>query len=402
MNNIQDDIAVSMPSPASAKTAFFHLSLRDTWILVGLTFLLFLAVNGSFLWHWSRFDFGFFTMVKRTYAFNTLIFPVLLLFSGTWVLLISRVNRQDRRLSAIGIGFIVCAFFFVGLRVYATHYEPHRLVLRTVTIESPKIKQPLRVLHITDIQSDRVGDYEKRVFARIQELKPDLVIHTGDLIQPIRPATFESELPKMVELFQTLNIPLGVYSIIGDADEGLMGLTKEELGGCQLLENETAVIELMGFRLNLYGLTLDQSAQGYPAGVRQWLDKANPEDFTILIGHRPDFVLHHNEDEIDLCLAGHTHGGQVRIPFVGPLSIASDIPRDWARGYREVGNTRLNVSAGVGCEHAEELPDIRVFCPSEMTLFELLPAEKSGFIAYPVMGKSSVPLWGAGVPARTL
>jgi hypothetical protein len=77
---------------------------------------------------------------------------------------------------------------------------------------------------------------------------------------------------------------------------------------------------------------------------------------------------------VDLCLAGHTHGGQIRIPLVGPIVTLSYVPRSWARGFREVGATRLNVSAGIGCEHAAELPSMRLFCPPEMTLIELRPA----------------------------
>ena len=72
---------------------------------------------------------------------------------------------------------------------------------------------------------------------------------------------------------------------------------------------------------------------------------------------------------VDLYLAGHTHGGQIRIPFGGPIIIPSRVPRSWARGFRELGATRLNVSAGIGCEHASRLPSMRLFCPPEMTVF---------------------------------
>ena len=83
---------------------------------------------------------------------------------------------------------------------------------------------------------------------------------------------------------------------------------------------------------------------------------------------------------VDLYLAGHTHGGQIRIPFGGPIIIPSRVPRSWARGFRELGATRLNVSAGIGCEHASRLPSMRLFCPPEMTVFsaDRTAANKNG------------------------
>jgi hypothetical protein len=73
--------------------------------------------------------------------------------------------------------------------------------------------------------------------------------------------------------------------------------------------------------------------------------------------------------DIDLCLAGHTHGGQIRIPFFGPVVTLSNVPKEWAMGYRKVRNIRMNVSAGIGSEHAGDLPAIRFNCPPKMSLF---------------------------------
>jgi predicted MPP superfamily phosphohydrolase len=80
---------------------------------------------------------------------------------------------------------------------------------------------------------------------------------------------------------------------------------------------------------------------------------------------------------IDLCLAGHLHGGgQVRIPFIGAIPfiydalvhrVGSDFPRKWTAGYHEVGNTRINVGVGTGGAH------VRFNCPPTITLFTLRP-----------------------------
>jgi len=106
------------------------------------------------------------------------------------------------------------------------------------------------------------------------------------------------------------------------------------------------------------------------------LEQADGRDFRILFGHAPDYALAMTEEPIDLCLAGHTHGGQVSLPFYGPLVIDSAVPRDWARGFRRIGIPYLNVSAGAGSNRYKGLPPLRFDCPTEMTLIELVPLHR--------------------------
>ena len=91
------------------------------------------------------------------------------------------------------------------------------------------------------------------------------------------------------------------------------------------------------------------------------------------MGHSPNFALALKDTPVDLCLAGHTHGGQVRVPFFGPLTIYSKIPKEWALGFRQIGLPYLNVTAGVGSNRYGGLPPIRFNCPTELTVIELLP-----------------------------
>ena len=345
--------------------------IRFKWLPLSLAFLLFLGGNG-FFYYLAVVRPGF-EVIKLAYAFNTIVFPLVLCCVGyvgfrMWM----RSGWDGRRLSAAAAPFVLALLCF-GARIYATHIEPRMLVLREVTVESPKIDRPVRILHISDIQSDAVGAYEERAFARMRELKPDLILHTGDLLHPISPATLWTELPKIAALFETLNPPGGVWGVFGDVDWRIYKEPEKNLGGLKMLEGRETTLTLAGKRFRIFGLPLLESRKWMDCRkmVEQWLETTEPEDFTILLGHAPDFVLDIQDLPIDLCLAGHTHGGQIRIPFHGPILTLSAVPKEWARGYREVGKTRLNVSAGVGSEHAAELPAIRVNCPTEMSLIEL-------------------------------
>lgn len=213
----------------------------------------------------------------------------------------------------------------------------------------------------------------------MRSLEPDLIIHTGDLLHTESDRRHDEELVKMAELFMGLNPPLGFFSVEGDTDRHRWRSPNPPVGTMRWLANEDLVINTPAGTIAMHGMRL------FPSGgteltrwqVDGWLERVPEGAFTILIGHRPDYVLEVQDLPIDLCLAGHTHGGQIRLPLVGALWINSRVPRSWGRGFREVGSTRLNVSAGVGAEHALGLPSIRFLCPPEMTLIELRPPSNS-------------------------
>ena len=145
----------------------------------------------------------------------------------------------------------------------------------------------------------------------------------------------------------------------------------------RMLSSRSAHVQTDGGGLSIHGLNLNQSRDFNYAqrAVEMWLAESDPADFRILLGHSPNYALGVGELPIDLCLAGHTHGGQVRIPSYGPLVTDSEVPREWARGFRQIGITYLNVSAGAGSNRFEGLPPMRFNCPTEVTLIELVPIQ---------------------------
>lgn len=316
-------------------------------------------------------------VIKSLYFTLTIAFPGALLASSGVALGLA-LRRRDAVLKRSAWGLLGAAAAILAVRVYATHIEPSRLAVRRVTIASPKIQSPLRIVHISDIQTPAVRAYERRAVRTINELRPDLVIHTGDLLQPVRPATFQSERPRLDALLREIKAPLGVLNVTGDCDGPMNKHFRAGYGGMRTLFDEGVTIEAQGARLRLFGLTLDDSSGGAVTRqrVEDWLAAARPGEFTILLGHHPDFVASVQSLPIDLCLAGHTHGGQIRIPFYGPILTESRLPRELCRGFHRVGETWLNVSAAVGSEHIYELPAIRVNCPSELTVIDLTPAAK--------------------------
>ena len=93
-----------------------------------------------------------------------------------------------------------------------------------------------------------------------------------------------------------------------------------------------------------------------------------------MLGHKPDFSIH--SPDADLLLAGHTHGGQVQLPFIGPLVTLSNVPRAHAEGQNQLGSTTLIVSRGIGTEQMDA-PRLRFLCWPELSIIDLVPEQQS-------------------------
>ena len=317
-----------------------------------------------------------FTIIRQAYNFNLFELPLILFGVAALSAGLAITWRNSRR----ALIWTALIYAFLGLdllmlRYYVTYVEPEQLVVRQVRLETPKLDQAVRVLHISDIQAGAIEAYQEAIFEQIEALEPDLILNTGDFLQVVPPATFESEWAKLHALIARVNPPLGTYAVFGDTERELYRIQPEELEPLVMLSSRDHRIELGSSAINLHGLSLFQSKSDEWAmrSVEQWLALSAPNDFRILFGHAPDYVLGLSEASIDLCLAGHTHGGQVVLPFFGTLVFDSAVPKDWAQGFRRVGIPYLNVSAGAGSNRRHGLPPLRFNCPTEMTLIELVP-----------------------------
>jgi len=348
----------------------WRLGFISAFIVVGyVLFRNYLFVNAGIL----RPNFA---QIHKAYDFNLwelplTLFAVAAVFAGlaaTW-------RGRRKGLVWIALLYVFVAVDLLGLRYYVTSVEPQRLVVHHVRLETPKLTKPVRLLHISDIQSGGITDYEVEVFTTIKELQPDMILNTGDFLQVVPPATFESEFPKLLDLIKEVNPRLGTFGVYGDTERELYRYSPEQLAPLRILSSRSTQVDTGGGVINLHGLSLYQSKNQLWATrtVEDWLEQTNPGDFRIIFGHAPDYALKVVDLPVDLCLAGHTHGGQVRVPWLGPLVIDSEVPKEWSRGFRRIGIPYLNVSAGAGSNRFEGLPPMRFNCPTEMTLIELVP-----------------------------
>lgn len=337
---------------------------RNRWIgLAGGAGLLFVATTASAAFFASAAHDPFFAWVRLVCQ---------AVFGEGFVLLLAVAGlhlARGRRVAAVSLAAAAAGLFGVYWEAY--HHGPRDLRVRTldVALHDATPGADLRVLHLSDIQTDAVGAYERRAVRAGLDLGPDLVVLTGDYLQrglrPLGPRARHD----MRALLASLRAPDGVYAVPGDTDRGCALFTGLHV---RCLEDETVRVALADGRvLALTGLRPRTSRAGDPGRLRPILERAPPADLAIVFGHSPDYVRAlAGWSRVDLALAGHTHGGQIVLPGVGPLVTLSRLPRRYAGGLNGYHGIPLHVSRGIGLERGSA-PPIRFFCPPEISLLQL-------------------------------
>ena len=268
-------------------------------------------------------------------------------------------RQRVRSLFLIALALAVWA---VGVDAFLV--EPERLEVSHFTITTPRISRPVRVVLLADLQTDRIGAYERGVLERIRAERPDLVVLAGDYVQHAEASTRRALMGRLATLIASveLSAPLGVYAVEGNTDHDDW---VQVFAGSSVVATATTQTFDLG-ELELVALSMSDS---FRTDLRL---SPRGEKFRIVLGHAPDFAL--SRAPADLLLAGHTHGGQIRLPFFGPLLTFSKVPRAWAAGKTELAAERtLIVSRGVGMERGDA-PRLRFLCRPELVVIDLTPA----------------------------
>jgi predicted MPP superfamily phosphohydrolase len=326
------------------------------------------AFAGVFLVCHLTIRFTVFGSIAITYLALVVGVPLamtIVLLAGAWSRRRAATGGARSRVASRP-ALVVCGagLLLAPVGYYATHVEPF-----TLDVERP---EPLRLAAeregeeaftvgvLTDLQTPRIGEREREVVDELMATSPDVILIPGDIIQNGQDQ-FEEHLPELRELLGRLRAPGGVYLVGGDADEPVERLPAMVEGtGVRYLGNEVVTATVRDRTLTIGGLALDYESAAALAVVEQLESEPGADDVRILLSHRPDPVLAlHPDSRIDLQVSGHTHGGQVSLPFVGPLMTLSDVPRHIAAGgLHELGGNAVYVGKGVGLERGNA-PQVR-------------------------------------------
>ncbi|WP_029090415.1 metallophosphoesterase [Brevibacterium album] len=296
-------------------------------------------------------------------------------------------------------GALLAAAGAAGL-AWSALVEPRSFRIRRHTLSLlPAGSRPLTILHLSDLHLAKGQGFRAEFVRSLVSLEPDLVVNTGD--------NFGGDtLPEVLHALDPLLDLPGAF-VLGSNDfwgpkpknparyiwrrttqhedkSGHAELPTRELvaafeaRGWKRLDNRNASLEVGGVRLDLSGLG---DAHMDAARITETHPSFGAEEHSgggavrIGVTHAPysRALEAFAAAGAQLVLAGHTHGGQVRIPFWGAPVTNSDLDRTRARGLFPYRRTRVNVSAGLG--YSPYAP-VRFSCPPEVSLLRLVPAER--------------------------
>jgi len=264
-----------------------------------------------------------------------------------------------------------------GVAVYSCEYARHAIehVALPVSIRNlPPAFHGFRIVQISDIHFEAYTEpfFLNRIIREVNALSADLVLITGDFITHGPPrSTPEKAIYVIAETLKDLTCPQRI-GCMGNHDsvvgaEFVAGILRDH--GTPILINQYLPIERNGDRIWIGGVE-------DPASSRPNLSLAmprNPDGPVILMAHAPDYadnvVRHPDGHKVDLILSGHSHGGQIRLPVLGPL-VLPPMGRKYVEGYFQFGPLQLYVNRGLG---AVGVP-FRFNCPPEITTITLHPA----------------------------
>jgi len=257
-----------------------------------------------------------------------------------------------------------------GTATYSAGWERRRPVLNRTQLPCPHLKpaqQGITVLHLSDLHVD---DWTPsialtRAAQLASETRPDLIVFTGDFI-----SSHPDLLLPASQALRALKAPLGVFACLGNHDvwHGSRRIAADLLQlGIRTLINESVRLQTPGGPLWITGL--DSAWAGRPdpkSALRHW----NPAEPNLILLHEPDPADHLAALNLAAVqLSGHTHGGQVRAPFIGAIE-TPHLGHNYILGYHRIRDLHLHVNPGLG---TMTVP-FRFLCPPELTLHTLVPA----------------------------
>lgn len=289
--------------------------------------------------------------------------------------IINEEKRQVRKkiiIFVVKITFILI-FLFLGFYTYITYVSTNYFIIKEERIISKKIPDSfngLKIIHFSDLHygSTIFFDDLEKIIKEINDRGPDLVVFTGDLIDQDYEIESE-EQEKLIKLLKKIKTILGKYAVMGEQD-GDNFTTIFNQSDFTILNNDYDLIyKEKNQPILLVGLnSLLKDQRDIDKGYSYFNEPSHNSDiFTISLLHEPDSasdIL--DKYSTDLFLAGHSHNGNIRLPYIGSLKKVEGA-KEYDQEFYQINDSKLYISSGLGTNGA----GFRLFCRPSINFFRL-------------------------------
>ena len=278
------------------------------------------------------------------------------------------------------ITIILCSVFF-ALIILAVIALWQGLAVRHYTEITDKVSENVRIAHISDLHDTMYGDNQKELIAEITNQAPDIIVMTGDL------TVYPDDISSVEKLINGISKDIQCYYVVGNHEcwTGRPKTIKDKIRSCgvTVLEGNVENVTVNGQTIQIGGLNdpdfYDNTKLKYGEDCKEWVAELNAcsqslesEKYSVLLSHRPEETDKYAESGFDLVLAGHAHGGQVRVPFIinGLYAPNQGVFPKYAGGqYKLSDTTDMIVSRGL----IKEIYPPRVFNRPELIIIDIAP-----------------------------
>lgn len=275
-------------------------------------------------------------------------------------------------------------YFLIGttLLIYFFYFQNNSIVVSEYTVSSDKLPQNFdgyNIVQLSDLHNKSFGENQSDIVKRVEEIEPDAIVFTGDLMDSTR-----YEEPPSLILMERLVERAPVYYVTGNHEweSGRFNTFEDKLKniGVQVMRNTTEDISIGSDEIQITGIDDPASAGGSYVKRNETEENINHSieglerkgNFNFLLAHRPEMVSLYGEYGFDVVFSGHAHGGQFRIPFVGGLIAPGQglFPK-YTSGKHKSDSTTLIVNRGLG----NSVIPIRIFNRPEIVEVTLKSVE---------------------------
>ena len=246
-------------------------------------------------------------------------------------------------------------------------------IVKNLSFEFPDLPTKFdgfRILHLSDIHADGLSGLAESINHKLKDIEVDLCVLTGDyrfeVYGPCHNVYYNLE-----QIISNIKSHNGIIGILGNHDFIEEADAMEKMG-VKMLINDALEVHKDGQSIWIAGVD-DPHYYGCD-DLNQALLAIPSKAFKVLLVHTPEIIPEAEEAGVHLYLCGHTHGGQICLPFIGPLLTNANCSRKFTRGVWQSGAMQGYTSAGVG---SSGVP-VRFNCPPEITIIELRRSRSEG------------------------
>ena len=278
-------------------------------------------------------------------------------------------NKKSKSKKIIKILFFII-FILIIILLYSRFIGTKGLKVKEYKIVNENFTDNfygLKIVHITDLHYGNTTNKSdlKKIVDKVNLIKPDIIVFTGDLLDK---ELNNEELEEFKSILNNMKSNIKKYAVNGNHDENFSEILKET-GFTDLNNNYDSLYNSNNSVILFSGINTNDDINDAIKNINNFLsDEQNTNNiiYKIMLMHEPDKILDFDYNNYDLILAGHSHNGQITIPFIGSLYKPNG-SKKYYKDYYELEGTKLYISGGIGTSTLK----FRLFNKPSINLYRL-------------------------------